>query len=163
MIQPSDAFRDLLLSLTQLDIMARVVPDAFACTLTPHPATDPWLISLVIQSHPLGLRVGGHLPLHLDPHEADIEGLLRRCNDLNRHPLPYTFSVDPLGLVAAFRCWLPLPTHSVPQLVGYGLELAEAAAHAGSTHLLTENEGFLQASAPATSLIDAVRGDDIPF
>lgn len=163
MIQPADAFRDLLLSLAQHDNMARVVPDAFACTLTPNPATDPWMISLVIQSHPLGLRVGGLAPLHLEPQEADIEGLLRRCNDLNRQPLPYTFSVDPLGLVAAFRCWLPLLHQSVPQLAAYALELAESAALAGSAHLLSANGGFLPASAPMTSLIDAVRDEDIPF
>jgi hypothetical protein len=164
MHNPEAAFRDLLLCLARLNMVGRVVPEAFACTLDQDPFTSPWQVSLVVQNHPFGLRVGGVLPLHLDPDTADIEGLLRHCNDLNRRPRPATFSIDPLGMVASDHCWLPLTARrrGMPRTAALALALArETARH---------SDGFLTAAgcppvAPPSVvwLRPRVDEDDIPF
>ena len=161
-------FRDLILSLTQLGFDFRMEPESLACCLTSAPSHDPWLISLVVQTAPFGLRLCGHLPLHVDPHDADIEAILRRCNDLNRTPFPATYSLDPLGGVASFRVWLPLlPTSgSIPALVGLALELGEIAVQAASRALNLEKglqvagKTLQDTSTLSERLLD---DDDIPF
>lgn len=163
MHNPATAYHHLQLSLARLQVSGCLAPGAHACILAPHPDTDPWQISLVIQHQPFGLRLCGHLPLHASLHEIVPEDLLRACNDLNRQLHPFTFSLDPLGLVIAFRAWLPLPRHPGAMLkkTAFALSLAEQAVRLAAHRFQLPPSSPLQHTDQ--SVPPALCDDEIPF
>jgi hypothetical protein len=106
--------------------------------------------------------------LHLEPHSADIEGVLRRLNHLNRQYLPATFSLDPLGAVAAFRLWLPLGSSpcSMHRLITMALILAEQAATCALQSIYPDDEPECFTTGNALGYRDThppFDDNDIPF